>query len=285
MMIRLISGELLVQVPYANGSVTSDLAGGSSKEVEPDLLAALIQAIMTVAKNGLRTVQWGHSSVIFEMGDSVLAVLGLNTVTDPEPYRQKLADLILEFEDSYANLLNRYQGDVRVFREFALNIVRAFPLTEVDQELIPCLTEGRRIVYRVGRIDANLSIVEKYINGKRQVGQIVDSVNLPQDETTALISILMHHGQVRLKRQISDECILLKMGEPSQAISNQYPEIVRLLSFFDGSSTVAEVVDASGIDRTAARYLVSKMVDADVLKHADEVGFEFSLQRERDLVL
>lgn len=285
MMIRLISGELLVRVSYADGPASSKLASDSRREVDPDLLAALIQAIMTVAKNGLRTVQWGRSSVIFEIGDEVLAVIGLNETADPEPYRKKLVDLIVEFEERYSNILEHYEGDIRVFREFALSIVTVFPLAKVDPELIPCLTDGRRINYRVGKIDTHLGILEKYINGKRQVGKIIESVPLPQNESIALLSVLIHHGLVQLKRQVSDDCVLIKVGEPSDAITDQYPEIVRLLSRFDGSSTVAEIIDLSGIDRTAARFLVSKMVDELVLRHADEIGFEFSFQHETDLLL
>ncbi len=285
MIIRLISGELLVRVSYADGPVSSKLASDSRREVDPDLLAALIKAIMTVAKNGLRTVQWGRSSVIFEIGAEVLAVIGLNEVTAPEPYRKKLVNLIAEFEGRFSNILEHYEGDIRVFREFALNIVTAFPLTKVDPELIPCVTDGRRINYRVGKIDTHLDVLEKYINGKRNIRKIIESVPLPKDESVALLSILIHHGHVQLKRKVSDDCVLIKVGEPTEAITHQYPEIVRLLSRFDGSSTVAEIINLSGIDRTAARFLVSKMVDALVLRHADEIGFEFSLQHETDLLL
>ncbi len=255
-LIRTEGGESLLSIPY------------SEVTVDPDLIAGFVNAVMIFAKTPIRTIRKAAYDILIEVGAMIQALLVVDPVPDETPYRERLRQIVQEIELKYGDRLKNFEGDIRIFREFALNILVHFPFKTCDINLIPYRKQnGVPIPFRVGQIDKKLERLESFINGKRSVVDIMGFIDLPDDETRALISILVHYGWIDFKKRLDENDILVHGNGSCAALRTQYGAPVDgLLAAFDGTKTINDVISSLPYDRSAIWFLVNKLIESGCLK-------------------
>jgi hypothetical protein len=258
-LIRLEGGESLLNIPYAELTV------------DPDLIAGFVTAVIIFAKTPIRTIRKAAYDILIEVGAHTLVLLVVDPVPDEAPYRAKLTRILDQVEEEHGKKLEQFEGDVRRFREFAINVLKEFPYSTSDIDMVPVRKkEGVAIPYRVGRVDSMLERVESFINGKRTVSEILDLIGLGEEEVTALISVLTKYGWIDFKKRLTEEDILTRSDCPVVSVDRlkaQYGmPLDDLLKKFDQPAKVKDVIDSLPIDRNACWFIVNKLLEMGCLE-------------------
>ena len=258
-LIRMEGGESVLNIPYAELTV------------DPDLIAGFVTAVIIFAKTPIRTIRKAAYDILIEVGESVLVLLVVDPVPDEAPYREKLKRILAQVETEHGDKLKHFEGDVRRFREFALDIVMEFPFSSVDLDLVPIRkTKGVRIPFRVGEVDHALEQLESFINGKRTVAEIMDLIGFSDDKAMALISILDRYQWIEFKTRLTEEDILVRVDCPEMTLRmlmSQYGKHVEdVLEKFDGTFKIKDIVEALPYDSLALKFLINRLVEVGCLK-------------------
>ncbi|NWF96288.1 MAG: hypothetical protein HXY34_09100 [Candidatus Thorarchaeota archaeon] len=257
-LIRLEGGESILSIPYAEMSV------------DPDLIAGFVTAVIIFAKAPIRTISKAAYDILIEVGETVLVLLVVDPVPDETPYREKLKRILSQVETEHGEKLKNFEGDIRRFREFALNVIVEFPYGNIQPNLIPVRKAGKPIPFRVGEIDRKLEKLEAFINGKRSVAEILDLIELRDEEVKALLSLMKHYGAVDFRKRLDEKDVLVTDDTSSSSVArlrDQYGRPVDdLIKFFDGSRNVKEVVHSLPYDHDALLFLINKLVECGGLR-------------------
>ncbi len=261
-LIRMEGGESVLNIPYAELTV------------DPDLIAGFVTAVIIFAKTPIRTIKKQAYDILIEVGENVLVLLVLDPVPDEGPYRDKLKNILTQIESEYGRRLRHFEGDVRVFRNFALNVIKEFPFCDVDFELVPFRKkDGHRIGFRVGDVDKKLEQVEAFINGKRTVAEILDLIGLPEDEVIAAISTLSKYGWIDFRRRLTEKDVLVRQDCDSVHLDRLKAQfgtpIDALVLSFDGHKEIEEILESLPLDRNALWFLIRKLVEVGCLGMPD----------------
>ncbi|MFW9967174.1 MAG: hypothetical protein ACFFEA_08465 [Candidatus Thorarchaeota archaeon] len=257
-LIRMEGGESVLNVPYAEMTV------------DPDLIAGFVTAVIIFAKTPIRTIRKAAYDILIEVGETVLVLLVVDPVPDEAPYRERLNKILQNVESTHGRKLRDFEGDIRIFRDFALNIIKEFPYFEVDFNLVPIRrSNGVRIGFRVGDVDKKLEQIEAFINGKRTVAEILDLIGLPEEEVLAGISALAKYKWIGFKRRLTENDVLQRLECDDidiDKLRSQYEKnaLNSLIASFDGVKTINEVFESlqnSRYDRNALWFLVNKLVE------------------------
>ncbi|MHA2021015.1 MAG: hypothetical protein ACW96N_04820 [Candidatus Thorarchaeota archaeon] len=257
-LIRMEGGESVLNVPYAEMTV------------DPDLIAGFVTAVIIFAKTPIRTIRKAAYDILIEVGDTVLVLLVVDPVPDEAPYREKLQKILQNVESTHGRKLRDFEGDVRIFRDFALNIIKEFPYFDIDLDLVPIRrSEGVRIGFRVGDVDRKLEQVEAFINGKRTVAEILDLIGLPEEEVLGAVSALAKYKWIGFKRRLSESDILVRSecdDSDMDKLRSQYEvnAVDSLFANFDGVKSISEVFESlqnDRYDRNALWFLINKLVE------------------------
>ncbi|MHA2069105.1 MAG: hypothetical protein ACXABY_32485 [Candidatus Thorarchaeota archaeon] len=188
MFLGMEAGELLLYVPY-----------DGSTDVNHDMRAALLRAIMQFSDDSLSMIRWSNFIYMFHKGETSIGLMGMSSVPDEEIYRDKLVKILHSFERECRTSLAAQDGDIRRFKDFALEIIKELPLVNMSLDTIPRRTErGDRIPWRVGEVDVSLEILQQASNGKRTIQDIIDMTQMPTRDVIALMSILAYFGWVEI---------------------------------------------------------------------------------------
>ncbi len=258
-LIRLEGGESLLNIPYAELTV------------DPDLIAGFVTAVIIFAKTPIRTIRKAAYDILIEVGKTTLVLLVVDPIPDETPYRAKLQKILNQVEEEHGKKLESFEGDVRRFREFAISVLKEFPYSLPDLDLVPIRKEkGIAIPYRVGKVDSMLERVESFINGKRTVSEILDLINLPEDEVMALTSILGKYHWIFFKRRLTEDDVLVKSECPSvklESLIAQYGmPLTELMRQFESPAKVKDVLDVLPFDRNACWFIVNKLLEMECLQ-------------------
>lgn len=257
-LIRLEGGESILSLPYEKMSI------------DPDLIAGFVTAVIIFAKTPIRTIRKAAYDILIEVGETVLVLLVVDPVPSEAPYRERLQRILEDVEEKHGAKLKKFEGDVRRFREFSLEILMEFPFSKVDIDLVPSENkQGIIMPFRVGAIDSKLEQLEAFINGKRTVAEIMDLIDLPEKQVLALFSMLHKYKWVDFKRRLTDNDILVKQECPEitlNSIKAQYGKPVDdMLNHFDGAMTITQVIEALPYDQQALWFLINKLVEVGCL--------------------
>jgi len=257
-LIRMEGGESVLNIPYAELTV------------DPDLIAGFVTAVIIFAKTPIRTIRKAAYDILIEVGETVLVLLVVDPVPDEVPYREKLKRILVLVESEHGDKLKHFEGDIRRFREFALDIVKEFPFSSVDLDLVPIMKEkGVRIPFRVGSVDHDLEQIESFINGKRTVAEIMDLIGFSDDKALALISILDRYQWIDFKTRLTDDDILVRGHCPEMKLGilkSQYGKPLEdILEKFDGTMKIKDVAESLPYDQRALWFLINKLVEVGCL--------------------
>lgn len=257
-LIRLEGGESILSLPFEEMSI------------DPDLIAGFVTAVIIFAKTPIRTIRKAAYDILIEVGETVLVLLVVDPVPSEAPYRERLKRILEDVEEKHGAKLKKFEGDVRRFREFSLEILMEFPFSKVDIDLVPSANKpGIIMPFRVGTIDSKLEQLEAFINGKRTVAEIMDLIDLPENQVLALFSMLHKYKWIDFKRRLTDNDILVNQECPEitlNSIKAQYGKPVDdMLDHFNGSMTITQVIEALPYDQQALWFLINKLVEVGCL--------------------
>ena len=257
-LIRMEGGESVLNIPYAELTV------------DPDLIAGFVTAVIIFAKTPIRTIRKAAYDILIEVGETVLVLLVVDPVPDEAPYREKLKRILEQVESDHGDKLRNFEGDIRRFRESALGVVKEFPFSSVDIDLVPMKKkEGIRIPFRVAGIDHDLEKIESFINGKRSVGEIMDLIGFTDDKVLALISILDRYEWIEFKTRLTEEDVLVRSDCTEITLGmlkSQYGKPLEdVLEKFDGTLRVKDVAESLPYDPRALWFLINKLVEVGCL--------------------
>jgi hypothetical protein len=257
-LIRMEGGESVLNIPYAELTV------------DPDLIAGFVTAVIIFAKTPIRTIRKAAYDILIEVGETVLVLLVVDPVPDEAPYREKLRRILDQVESEHGDKLRHFEGDIRRFREFALEIIMEFPFSSIDLDLVPIQKKtGVRIPFRVGEVDHALEQIESFINGKRTVAEIMDLIGFTDNKALALISILDKYNWIDFKTRITEEDVLVRTHCPDMTLGmlkSQYGKPLEdILEKFDGTMKVKDVAESLPYDPRALWFLINKLVEVGCL--------------------
>ena len=188
MFLGIDGGELLLYVPY-----------DGSTDVNHDMRAALLRAIMQFSDDSLSMIRWSNFIYMFHKGETSIGLMGMSSVPDEEIYRDKLVKILHSFEKECRTPLTAQDGDIRRFKNFALEIIKELPLVNLRLDSVPRRTEGGdRIPWRVGEVDVSLEILQQASNGTRTIQDIINMTLMPARDVIALMSILAYFGWIEI---------------------------------------------------------------------------------------
>lgn len=247
--------------------------------VDPDLVASFVLAIIIFENRQLRTFTKEGYVVIIEEGDHTVGLLIVDKVEDDEPYRTNLRKIILAFEEEFGSILSSWKGDIRPFREFAIQILGYYPYRDIDLQMVPQLIpkseanpdQQSLIPWSVGETDVKIHTTLGFINGRRSIKEIMDSTKISEADTRAIFSMLHRYKWVRFSRKLNPESRLKKISDPPKYLIGAYgKEFEELVQLFDGKRTFAEVCASLSINMEVVTTLARNLIDVGVLSYDDD---------------
>ncbi|MHA2178929.1 MAG: hypothetical protein ACXAAK_11325 [Candidatus Thorarchaeota archaeon] len=261
-LVRKEGGEPIIGIPYREMSV------------DPDLVASFVLAVIIFENRQLKTFTKEGYTVVIEEGDYVVGLLIVDKVEDDTLYRNNLIKIVNTFETSHEQLLQSWKGDIRPFREFALDILKEYPYRTFDLSMIPKQVAKSEatpdlhatIPWSVGETDEKLQAILGFINGKRTI---------EDDEVIAILSILDKYKWITLTRRLEDSSILVNIVEPPKFMLGVYGEqLTKLVEQIDGSRTLSEICELLPYNMEAVRLVANNLIDAGVLGYGDSKKLE-----------
>ncbi len=270
-LVRREGGEPIIGIPYR------------AMSVDPDLVASFVLAVIIFENRQLKTFTKEGYVVVIEEGNYVVGLLIVDKVEDDTPYRNNLIKIVERFESSHEQLLQSWKGDIRPFREFALDILQIYPYRSFDLELIPKLVtksdatpdHHANIPWSVGETDEKLQIILGYINGKRTIEDILQQSEFDDSEVMAILSMLDKYKWITLTRRLKDSSVLVKIMDPPLFLLGVYGEqLSKLVEQIDGSKTLSKICELLPFNMEAVRLVANNLIDAGVLGYKDSKQVE-----------
>ena len=268
-LVRKEGGEPIIGIPYREMSV------------DPDLVASFVLAVIIFENRQLKTFTKEGYAVVIEEGDYVVGLLIVDKVEDDTPYRNNLIKILEHFEKTHELLLQSWKGDIRPFREFALDILRVYPYRSFDLEMIPKIISKSEaspdlhanIPWSVGETDEKLQTIIGFMNGKRTIEDIMKQSGFDDDEVIAILSMLDKYKWVSFTRKLEDSSVLVKIMEPPLFLLGVYGEqLTKLVEQIDGSRTLSEICELLPFNMEAVRLVANNLIDSGVLGYYDSKG-------------
>ena len=258
-LIRLEGGESILSIPYAELTV------------DPDLIAGFVTAVIIFANTPIRTIRKAAYDILIEVGKTVLVLLVVDPVPDETPYRQRLKRILQNVEEKHGEKLTRFEGDIRRYREFALQIICEFPFDIPDPDLVPVRRKtGIQIPFRVGAVDRKMEQVEAFINGKRTVAEIMNLIDMPDEEVIAIISALARYKWIDFKRRLTyndslqvNDCDDVELVRLRQQYGAPVDDLLR--AFGEEGRKIEEVMNSLPYDKNAIWFLINKLLEVGCL--------------------
>jgi len=270
-LVRREGGEPIIGIPYR------------AMSVDPDLVASFVLAVIIFENRQLKTFTKEGYVVVIEEGKYVVGLLIVDKVEDDTPYRNNLIKIVEHFENTHETLLQSWKGDIRPFREFALDILRVYPYGSFDLEMIPKLVtkseatpdHHANIPWSVGETDEKLQVILGYINGKRTIEDIMQQSGFDDSEVMAILSMLDKYKWITLTRRLEDSSVLVKIMDPPLFLLGVYGEqLTKLVEQIDGSRTLSEICELLPYNLEAVRLVANNLIDAGVLGYKDSKPVE-----------
>ena len=270
-LVRKEGGEPIIGIPYR------------AMSVDPDLVASFVLAVIIFENRQLKTFVKEGYVVVIEEGAHVVGLLIVDKVEDDEPYRKNLIRIVENFEQIYEQQLVAWKGDIRPFREYALNILQVFPYRNFDLKMIPRLITKSEatpdyqanIPWSVGETDEKIQIVLGYINGKRTIEDIMKQSEFEDSEIIAIMSLLDKYKWITLTRRLEDGSVLVKIMDPPMFLLGVYgDQLTKLVEYIDGKRPLSEICEHLPFNIEAVKTVANRLIDAGVLGYVDSSASE-----------
>jgi hypothetical protein len=265
-LVRKEGGEPIIGIPYR------------AMSVDPDLVASFVLAVIIFENRQLKTFVKEGYVVVIEEGEHVVGLLIVDKVEDDEPYRNNLIKIVEKFETNYEQQLIAWKGDIRPFREYALDILQVYPYQTLDLKMIPRVVSKSEatpdhhanIPWSVGETDEKLQIVLGYINGKRTIEEIMQQSEFEDSEIMAIMSMLDKYKWITLTRRLEDSSILAKIMDPPMFLLGVYgDQLTKLVEQIDGKRTLSKICELLPFNMEAVKTVANRLIDAGVLGYVD----------------
>ncbi|MBY8997076.1 MAG: hypothetical protein KGD60_05045 [Candidatus Thorarchaeota archaeon] len=265
-LVRKEGGEPIIGIPYRPMSV------------DPDLVASFVLAVIIFENRQLKTFVKEGYVVVIEEGAHVVGLLIVDKVDDDEPYRNNLIKIVERFEAAYEQQLISWKGDIRPFREYALDILQVYPYRSFDLKMIPRLVtkseatpdHHANIPWSVGETDKKFQIVLGYINGKRTIEEIMQQSEFDDSEIIAIMSMLDKYKWITLTRRLEDSSVLAKVMDPPMFLLGVYgDQLTKLVEQCDGTRTLSKICEILPFNMEAVKTVANRLIDAGVLGYID----------------
>jgi hypothetical protein len=194
---------------------------------------------------------------------------------DDEPYRKNLKKIIRDFEEKYDDLLRNWKGDIRPFREYALDILSIYPYSDLDFELVPRLLkrskatpdQKAKIPWCVGRTDEKAQEILGFINGKRSILEIMEASKYDQNEISAIFSMLYRYKWISLSRKLESDSKLVKVADPPRFLIGVYGnQLEHIVGLCDGTRSLSDICQELPYSMEVVKTLAKNLIDAGVLR-------------------
>jgi hypothetical protein len=265
-LVRKEGGEPIIGIPYR------------AMSVDPDLVASFVLAVIIFENRQLKTFVKEGYVVVIEEGAHVVGLLIVDKVEDDEPYRNNLIKIVEKFEANYEQQLIAWKGDIRPFREYALDILEVYPYRTFDLKMIPRLVSKSEatpdhhanIPWSVGETDEKLQVILGYINGKRTIEEIMQQSEFDDSEVMAIMSMLDKYKWITLTRRLEDNSVLAKIMDPPMFLLGVYgDQLTKLVEHIDGRRTLSRICELLPFNMEAVKTVANRLIDAGVLGYVD----------------
>jgi len=264
--VRKEGGEPIIGIPYREMSV------------DPDLIASFVLAVIIFENRQMKNFAKEGYVVVIEEGEYTVGLLIVDRVDDDTPFRNALKQVIKKFEGTYETQMLAWKGDIRPFREFALDILQIYPYRSFSLKMIPSLLaksdatpdHQAPIPWSVGETDEKIQVVLGYINGKRTIEDIMNQSEYEDTEIVAILSMLDKFEWITLTRKLEDSSILVKIMDPPMFLVGVYGEqLTSIVEHCDGEKSLASICESTTYNLEAVKLVAKNLIEAGVLGYRD----------------
>ena len=245
-------------------------------EMDPDMLSALLRAIQYMMNDGIRKIKKKQSTYLFEINKDLLFVLIMQSVPDEDIYRQALVKIKEEVSSKFQNRPEWPRlvktGRIGMICECEIDVVPILPLMSIDRQLTPEFRSRREdIPFDIGEFSDMLDLVCGFIDGKKTVAQIVDTIPIDVNLVRGLLSVLLAYDWIELIRVPSLGDTLTLVKEPTESDLNSFlpsRRVKELIHDFNGEFPINQIADNHKMNPSVVLFIARQLLERGILSFA-----------------
>jgi hypothetical protein len=250
------------------------------EEIDQNSIASLISALDsfggidgratdgTTATNALETIEHEGNLVMVEKSKNFVMALIVTNDNDEDEQRGMLNSILIELEQKFQNVWDKWDGDISVFETSIFDILSVVPLRPISLDYIVRAREaGRPLPFKNREVGSAIVTVLSAIEHNDTVGALVRSLDLPRETILVCLQILNHYGWVDFKVEIGPTSILKKIGVVSEETEKAYGQaVIKFVDLCDGQTSLEDVVRKINVSLQAMKFVATKLVLDGVLE-------------------
>ncbi len=250
------------------------------EEIDQNAIASLISALDSfggidgrsadgsTATNALETIEHEGNLVMVEKSKNFVMALIVTNDSDEDDQRGMLNSILIELEQKFQNVWDKWNGDISVFETSIFDILSVAPLRPISLDYIVRAREaGRPLPFKNREVGSAIVDVLSAIEHTDTVGALVRSLDIPREKILVCLQILNHYGWVDFKVEISPNSILKKIGVVSEETEKAYGQaVIKFVDLCDGQTSLEDVVRKINVSLQAMKFVATKLVLDGVLE-------------------
>jgi small GTP-binding protein len=222
----------------------------------------------TDATDALETIEHEGNLVMVEKSKNFVMALIVTNNSEEEIYRKKMASLLVDIEEKYADIWQGWDGEKTAFETSIFEIINEFPLVPVSFDYIVRAREaGKGLPFANREVGKALVAVKTAIDGTSTVGGLVRALDLSREEVLGCLQILQKFGWISFQVEITPSSHLKKKGEVDEDTEKAYGAVVvRFVDLCDGTLPLEDVVRKLSVSLPAMKFVATKLVLDGVLE-------------------
>jgi ADP-ribosylation factor related protein 1 len=250
------------------------------EEIDQNAIASLISALDsfggidgrstdgTTATNALETIEHEGNLVMVEKSNNFVIALIVTNDKDEDEQRGILNSILIELEQKYQNVWEKWDGSCSVFETSIFDILTKLPLRPISLDYIVRAREaGRPLPFTNREVGSAIVEVQSAIEQNDTVGALVRSLRLPRETILACLQILNQYGWIDFKVEIGPTSVLKKIGIVSEETEKAYGQaVIKFVDLCDGQTSLEDVVRKINVSLQAMKFVATKLVLDGVLE-------------------
>jgi len=250
------------------------------EEIDQNAIASLISALDsfggidgrdpdgTTGTNALETIEHEGNLVMVEKSKNFVMALIVTNDNDEDEQRGMLNQILIELEQKYQNVWEKWDGNISVFETSIFDILSVLPLRPISLDYIVRAREaGHPLPFKNRELGSAIVTVQSAIEHNDTVGALVRSLDLPRETILVCLQILNHYGWVDFKVEIGPNSILKKIGVVSEETEKAYGQaVIKFVDLCDGQTSLEDVVRKINVSLQAMKFVATKLVLDGVLE-------------------
>ncbi len=218
--------------------------------------------------NALETIEHEGNLVMVEKSKHFVLALIVDNDLEEDKNRRLMASLLVDIEQKYSDIWDRWEGDNVVFESSVFDIVSEAPLRPISLDYVVRAREaGRPLPFANREVGHAVVKVKTAIESTTTVGGLVRSLDLPRETVLGCLQIMQKYGWIDFQVEINPNSHLKKKTDPDSDTVKAYgPVVIKFVELCDGNTALEDVVRKLNVSLPAMKFVATKLVLDGVLE-------------------